>query len=129
MEKVDILKRLASVPKEERVSSFFRDLGIGFFIEGCTVGMYDIDWGYITLEKLDEKVISDTYPEGFHLRRTTNGVCGSIENPKIQKGDVEFVFTFATFMYKKFWLKIQKIQKGKVENGEYSVAYLRRMLR
>jgi len=145
MEKVDILKRLASVPKEERVSSFFRDLGVDFFIDGCTVGMQGVDWDQISLEDLDNLILVNKWHEGYHLRRTetsarqlnveenVHGLTavilpgGFIGNPAVEKDGVRFVFTFASFRDSKFWLKVKKITKGQEKEGEFTVVELRKI--
>jgi hypothetical protein len=140
------------VAEGESLSAFFRDLGIGNFIVGGGFGGYEIDWGHIDLNALDQTVKRDSFseylPNGHKLEHTTEapetskaggaGITvymtsfGDIESPWFIASDgTKYTFLFAKFKSGYFYVKTKIERNNSCETAieeEHTVGNLRQMI-
>lgn len=139
------------LPREESLSAFFQNLGIGNFIIGGGFGGYGMDWEHIKLDELDSTAKRDSFSkyleDGHRLEHTTEGPetfsaeigsgvtmyqtsFGEIERPSFVAGDgTRYVFLFAKFRDDSFYIKTltESGDTAPVE-GEYTIPQLREMI-
>jgi hypothetical protein len=140
-----------SLPREESLSAFFEDLGIGNFIIGGGFGGYGMDWGHIKLDELDRIAKQDSFSkylkDGHRLEHTTEGPetfaddvapgvrmystsFGEIEQPWFIAADgTKYTFLSAKFRDNRFYVKIRIEKKDSAATeAEHTISELRTMI-